>query len=80
MALTALGTVLGFGVLGGGAAYAMTSGHSQAATPAATRTIQPSGCKVSGVRSRPGLLRCRGSRDQPQNIAQTTFPVSLGVV
>ena len=31
VALTALGTVLGFGMLGGGAAYAMTSGHSAAA-------------------------------------------------
>jgi hypothetical protein len=43
VAFTALGTVLGFSMLGGGAAYAMISGHSQAATPAATRTIQPSG-------------------------------------
>jgi hypothetical protein len=42
VALTALGTVLGFGVLGGGAAYAMTSGHSQAAAqsaPSATKII-----------------------------------------
>jgi len=34
--LTALGAVLGFGVLDGGAAYAMTSGHSQAAAPPAS--------------------------------------------
>jgi hypothetical protein len=41
VALTALGAVLGFGVLGGGAAYAMTSGHGQAATsdPVPTRTV-----------------------------------------
>ena len=42
MALTALGAVLGFGALGGGAAYAMTSGHSQAAAqpaPSATKII-----------------------------------------
>ena len=41
VAVTALGTVRGFGVVGGGAAYAMTSGHSTlAASSALTATAK----------------------------------------
>ena len=83
VALTALGTVLGFGVLGGGAAYAITSGHSHAATPAATRTIQPSGSPRTTQPATPAPVPTRTVTVAPQTPAPQTpawqQPPSLAV-